>query len=90
MQNLIDIFGLCHLLRYEFVFLIELLNGLEVSLYGVTIDGLKVILGLVIGLKGMFDDGVLGLYFLLHVLGDGVLEGCELHINFHYVFMRQQ
>ena len=37
----------------------------------------------------MFDAGVLGLDFFLHVFGNGVLERGELHIDFDHIFVGQ-
>ncbi len=89
MKNSIEIFIFCNFFIDKFILLIELLNDFKIIFDGIIIDGVIVIFSLVVMFERCLYDGILGLNFLLHILGDGVFEGCEFDIYLHDLLMRE-
>ena len=79
-QNFVEIVPLGGFLGDVFVLFIELLYVFEVAFELFVVDAFVLMLdGVVMFEEGLYDV-VFGLYFLVDVLGDGVLEGSEFHV----------
>ena len=79
-QNFINVSDLCHSVRNKLVFLIKPLNLLETVPNVLLVNLLVGTLGSQTLLKRLLDGRVTHLYLFLHVFGDGLAEGGELHI----------
>lgn len=89
MHNFIDILQLHNPLSDKLILLIALLYVFEILPDIILLDRLVHGFGLEALLERVLNAGMFGLDFLLHIFGDGVFEGGELHINFDHIFVGQ-
>ena len=80
-NNFVDILDFGDPARDQLVLLVKLANVLEVVPHLVLIDILEGTFGAQAVLEGGLDERVAYFDFLLHVFGDGVLEGGEFHVD---------